>query len=75
MLVTHPQTRQPHHGHGPDLYPGPALPWEKRLILLPSRDIDELETKLKETFTASWWLGSVAVLGLEARRLQLASWN
>lgn len=35
------QTGQPHHGHGLGLYPGPALPWEKRLIWLPSRDIDE----------------------------------
>lgn len=48
MLVTHPQTREPHHGHGLDLYPGPALPWEKRLILFPSREIDEWK-QLKET--------------------------
>lgn len=41
VLVTHPQSRQPHHGPGLDLYPGLALPWEKRLILLPSRDVDE----------------------------------
>lgn len=70
VLVTHTQTGEPHHGHGLDLYPGPGLSRGKRLS-----GYRGVETKLKETCRPAGGQSPWLVLGLEARWLQLASWN